>query len=152
METNLDLLPESELLDSLLFDFHSGLIVHIEWMRENMTLNERQFQFMEMLPLLLLWLKEHGYGVAGAELYRTPEQALLNERNGTGIRNSLHCVSLAIDLRLFQKDQNGRWKYLSQTEDYLEAGEYWESLGGSWGGRFTRKDGCHFSLDWDGRQ
>lgn len=30
-------------------------------------------------------------------------------------------------------------------------GQYWESLGGSWGGRFkSRPDGNHFSLEHDG--
>ncbi|HBJ0947911.1 TPA: M15 family metallopeptidase, partial [Escherichia coli] len=30
-------------------------------------------------------------------------------------------------------------------------GEYWESLGGSWGGRFkSRPDGNHFSLEHNG--
>ncbi|MGO3686517.1 MAG: M15 family metallopeptidase, partial [Proteus vulgaris] len=42
-------------------------------------------------------------------------------------------------------------KYLTATSDYKELGEYWESLGGSWGGRFkTRPDGNHFSLEHNG--
>ncbi|EJY8354924.1 M15 family metallopeptidase, partial [Cronobacter sakazakii] len=42
-------------------------------------------------------------------------------------------------------------KYATRTEDYLPLGEYWESLGGSWGGRFkTNPDGNHFSLEHNG--
>ncbi|HAO1973206.1 TPA: M15 family peptidase, partial [Escherichia coli] len=29
-------------------------------------------------------------------------------------------------------------------------GEYWESIGGTWGGRFSRADGNHFSLEHNG--
>jgi hypothetical protein len=59
------------------------------------------------------------------------------------IKNSLHFIGLAKDINLFRNN-----KYLVKTEDYLELGEYWESLGGTWGGRFN--DGCHFSIEHDG--
>ena len=59
------------------------------------------------------------------------------------IKNSLHYIGLAKDINLFR---NG--KYLSKTEDYNELGEFWESLGGTWGGRFD--DGCHFSIEHNG--
>jgi hypothetical protein len=59
--------------------------------------------------------------------------------------NSLHKDRLAIDLNLF-KNQD----YLKSTEDYLPLGEYWESIGGAWGGRFN--DGNHFSLEHNGRK
>ena len=41
-------------------------------------------------------------------------------------------------------------KYLTATEDYTQLGEYWESLGGCWGGRFSSADGNHFSLEHEG--
>ncbi len=114
-----------------------------------MTLNERQFEFMKALESLLLWLHAKGYGIAGGELYRTPEQAELNAQKGIGIKNSVHTLSLAIDLRLFMRIGES-WVYLTETHQYKEAGEYWESLGGSWGGRFSRADGNHFSFEWKG--
>jgi hypothetical protein len=52
---------------------------------------------------------------------------------------------LAIDLVL---DKDG--EYLTETEDYREAGELWVTLhplarwGGEWG------DGNHFSFEWKG--
>lgn len=80
------------------------------------------------------------------EAYRTPEQAKLNAQKGSGIANSLHCQRLAVDFNLFI---NG--EYQTRTEAYRELGEYWESLGGAWGGRFkNRPDGNHFSLEHDG--
>lgn len=57
--------------------------------------------------------------------------------------SSNHYNKLAIDLNLFK---NG--KYLDKTEDHRELGEYWESIGGAWGGRFG--DGNHYSLEYNG--
>lgn len=84
--------------------------------------------------------------LAIGEAYRTPEQAALNAKKGSGITNSLHTQRLAVDFNLFV---NGQYK--TDTADYLPLGEYWESLGGTWGGRFkSRPDGNHFSLEHNG--
>ena len=96
-----------------------------------MSLNDKQFRFMEMLGLLLLFARERGYTVTGGDLW-----AKSGHRKG-----SFHYKRLAIDLNLFR---NGIW--LKSTEDHRELGEFWESLGGTWGGRFARKDGNHYSL------
>lgn len=80
------------------------------------------------------------------EAYRTPEQARINAGKGTGISNSLHTQRLAVDFNLFI---NGEYK--TRTEDYRALGEFWESIGGSWGGRFkSNPDGNHFSLEHNG--
>ena len=60
-------------------------------------------------------------------------------------RNSCHYIRLAIDLNLFK---DGR--YLTTTEDHRLFGEFWEGLGGAWGGRFN--DGNHYSLEYNGRR
>jgi hypothetical protein len=36
-------------------------------------------------------------------------------------------------------------KYQTTTEAHRPIGEKWESLGGTWGGRFRNKDGNHYS-------
>lgn len=67
---------------------------------------------------------------------------------------SLHKESLAVDLPLVWADGSyGTW------DDYLPLGEYWESLGGSWGGRLdlngdgvAKDDSNHFSLAYGGRR
>ncbi|MCW2474669.1 MULTISPECIES: M15 family metallopeptidase [unclassified Symbiopectobacterium] len=111
-----------------------------------MTLSEKQQLFTQLVAQLIAWAGERGYRLTFGEAYRTPEQAKLNAKNGSGIANSLHTQRLAVDLNLFV---NG--VYQTKTEDYLPLGEYWESLGGSWGGRFTsRPDGNHFSLEHHG--
>lgn len=111
------------------------------------TLRQKQNRFSGMVARLLLKAQEMGFEVTLGEAYRTPQQAALNAQKGTGIRNSLHTMRLAIDLNLFC---GGQW--LVGTEEHRPLGEWWESIGGSWGGRFARPDGNHYSLAHDGRR
>ncbi|MEH0833310.1 M15 family metallopeptidase [Pectobacterium cacticida] len=111
-----------------------------------MTLSEKQQRFTQMIARLIDWAGKHGYQLTFGEAYRTPERAKLNAKRGSGIANSLHTQRLAVDFNLFINGQ-----YQTQTDAYLPLGEYWESLGGSWGGRFkSRPDGNHFSLEHNG--
>lgn len=111
-----------------------------------MTLSEKQQLFVYMIAQLISFAQEKGLRLTFGEAYRTPEQAKLNARTGKGISNSLHTQRLAVDFNLFV---NGQYK--TRTEDYLPLGEYWESIGGSWGGRFKgNPDGNHFSLEHNG--
>lgn len=111
-----------------------------------MTLSEKQQLFTVMVANLVLWAETKGYRLTYGEAFRTPEQAALNAKKGSGISNSLHTQRLAVDFNLFI---NG--EYQTKTEAYLPLGEYWESQGGSWGGRFkSNPDGNHFSLEHNG--
>lgn len=101
-----------------------------------MKLLERQFHFTKLLPLLLERAHVLGYDV-------TIGNALRCENCPTGKTNSLHKQKLAIDLNLFKDG-----KFLSDTKSHEPLGIYWESLGGSWGGRFN--DGNHYSLEFNG--
>lgn len=98
-----------------------------------------------MVAGLIQFAYQQGYSLSFGEAYRPPEVAERYALEGRGISNSLHTSRLAIDLNLFQKG-----KYLTKSEDYLPLGEYWESIGGSWGGRFSKPDGNHFSLEHNG--
>lgn len=111
-----------------------------------MTLSEKQQLFVVLVGQLIEFASSKGMRLTFGEVYRTPEQAALNAKKGSGITNSLHTQRLAVDFNLFV---NGQYKTL--TEDYRVLGEYWESLGGTWGGRFTKNpDGNHFSLEHNG--
>ncbi|HIH5600372.1 TPA: M15 family metallopeptidase [Serratia marcescens] len=111
-----------------------------------MTLSEKQQLFTKLIAQLILWADEKGMRLTFGEAYRTPEQAALNAKKGSGISNSLHTKRLAVDLNLFINGQ-----YQTNSAAYLALGEFWESLGGSWGGRFRdRPDGNHFSLEHEG--
>jgi hypothetical protein len=107
-----------------------------------------QQKFALDVSRLILFAFEKGLAVTFGEAYRTAEQAALDATKGTGIRSSLHCSRLAIDLNLFEAD-----KLQTETEDYSVLGHYWENMGTDhcWGGRFTsRPDGNHFSISPDG--
>jgi len=99
-----------------------------------------------MVNLLLTYIHHIGLECTEGDGYRDPRMhGKLGERRGYGSRNSLHKLRLAIDLNLFKDGQ-----YLKLTEEYKLAGEFWESIGGSWGGRFSTPDGNHFSLEHNG--
>lgn len=98
-----------------------------------------------MLAKLIEWAYANGYECVIGEVKRTQAQAEANALAGIGIQHSLHLLSLAVDLNLFK---NGI--YQTDTEAYRPLGEFWESLGGSWGGRFKSPDGNHFSLSYQG--
>ena len=93
-----------------------------------MSLRQRQSDFAKAVGLLIIFAYQQGYELTFGDAYATSGH----------IKGSFHYKRLAIDLNLFK---NGR--YLTETEDYRELGEFWESIGGTWGGRFS--DGNHFS-------
>lgn len=110
-----------------------------------MTLREKQSIFCNNAALLIIHINDMGYSCTFGDAFRTSQQASINAVNGTGIKESLHCKRLAIDLNLF--DANG--KYLTKTEDYKFVGDYWAKLHplNRWGGLFkSRSDGNHFEM------
>ena len=109
-----------------------------------MSLSNQQWEFLKDVAALIYFADHHNtinYKLTGAELYRTPEQAELNAAKGSGIKNSLHCKRLAIDLNLFIDN-----KYQTTSRAYRELGEFWKGLSpeNRWGGDFSRPDGNHF--------
>lgn len=140
-----------------------------------MTLGELQELHLNLFCTKLVpWALARGYTLRWGEAKRSDEQAEINamgtngrirlsamlaaafptlalaiRNNGSanGIRNSLHEFKLAVDVDLFK---DGQW--LSQSEDHLPLGEYWESLHPlcRWGGRFG--DGDHYSIEYNGKK
>lgn len=113
-----------------------------------MKLQQKQALFALLVAELILHASQRGYQVTFGEAYRSPEEAARLTGTGAGIRRSLHCDRLAIDLNLFKDG-----KYLTTTEAHRFLGEWWESQHAlcRWGGRFARADGNHYSLAHDGR-
>jgi hypothetical protein len=99
------------------------------------SLRQKQSRFARMTAQLINHATILGYEITFAHAYRSQDEA-----KRLGFSKSLHCQRLAIDLNLFK---NGR--YLTSTKAHTPLGEYWESIGGSWGGRFN--DGNHYSLE-----
>lgn len=100
-----------------------------------MTLRQKQSLFARKVASLILAAYEMGFELTLGDAYA---------RAGH-MPSSLHYERLAIDLNLFK---GGR--FLTGTEDHRPLGEFWESIGGSWGGRWG--DGNHYSLEHEGRK
>lgn len=94
-----------------------------------MTLRERQSEFVRMTAMLINYATLRGYELTFGDAW-----ASSGHRSG-----SFHYKRLAIDLNLFK---DGKW--LQDTEDHRELGEFWEHIGGSWGGKWN--DGNHYSF------
>jgi len=102
-----------------------------------MTLRQKQSVFVRMIADLILWAYNNGYQLTFGDAY-------VSTRMGH-MRASLHYDRLAVDFNVFK---DGEW--LQVGEEFTDLGEFWESIGGSWGGRF--EDGGHFSLAYGGRK
>lgn len=111
-----------------------------------MTLGNKQRKFTLMVAQLIQWAYDNGYELTVGDAYRDPRlHGQVGEKKGYGASSSCHKLRLAIDLNLFIKGV-----YQTSSEAYTPLGEYWESLGGSWGGRF--EDGNHFSIEHEGKK
>ena len=112
-----------------------------------MTLGEKQKALPLMLAKLIIFADKHGYQLTLGDAFRDPRlHGAIGEKKGYGHSKSAHKMRLAIDLNLFI---NG--VYQTTTEAHKPLGEYWESLGGAWGGRFLdRPDGNHYSIECQG--
>jgi hypothetical protein len=89
-------------------------------------LGNDQRNFAKFFPLLLMYAHLKGY------------QVTFPKEHENHIEGSFHFDGRAKDINLFK---GGR--YLTETEDHLLLGLFWEFLGGTWGGRF--EDGNHYS-------
>ena len=94
-----------------------------------MSLRKKQSYFVWMVAELIQYAKYNGYELTFGDAW-----AKTGHKEG-----SFHYKRLAIDLNLFKDGE-----YLTETKDHEQLGKFWESLGGTWGGRFN--DGNHYSL------
>lgn len=104
-------------------------------MRNEKTLRQKQSDFAKKVALLILFAYEKGYEITFGDAWAKTGHS----------SNSLHYDRSAIDINLFK---GGRW--LQETSDFQELGEFWESLHHycKWGGRLAN-DGNHFSYSSD---
>lgn len=103
-----------------------------------MLLSDKQFKFAKMMILLTQWLVNHGYKFTIGEVWRPGDKRC-------------HGNKLAVDINLwvpiYKKSGELVFMYTRLSEHHGPPGEFWESLGGSWGGRFKKRDGNHYSLE-----
>lgn len=138
-----------------------------------MTQGELQRLFSVRIAELIHYIYASGYECSLGEVKRSDEQAQINaigqsgreavaqavaaigfkglaealRNNGknNGVMNSVHQLSLAIDINLFKDG-----KYLDKSEDHKRFGEWWEKQHelARWGGRWG--DGNHYSFEFNG--
>jgi hypothetical protein len=96
-----------------------------------MGLRQQQSIFARKIALLIAFAYDNGYEITFGD-------AWAHAADGRHRRGSFHYRRLAFDLNLFRQGN-----YLSSTESHRPLGEFWESIGGAWGGRFN--DGNHYS-------
>ena len=100
---------------------------------------DEQLAFARALPRLLDYIHNSGMDYTVGDAFRDPRvHGEFGVKQSYSASRSYHKLRLAIDLNLFKDGV-----YLTATSDYEHVGLFWESLGGSWGGRF--EDGNHFS-------
>lgn|GEM_PF-137819 len=106
------------------------------------SLVEKQQAFAQDVMRLLVYIDSQGYSFTFGETMRTPEQAEIYAQQGIGIKNSLHCKRLAIDINLFDPSGN----YMKDSNDHAPFGAYWKTLhqNNRWCGDFIRCDGNHY--------
>lgn len=117
------------------------------------VMTNKQAEFAKMTVLLFSFIDLIGWRWRYADAYR-------DQRCPYGSDRSLHRDRLAIDLIIERPLPNGEWEWVVVTEDLLKIGQFWEYIGGAWGGRFGEsrqgagdgRDGNHFSLEHNGRR
>jgi hypothetical protein len=107
-----------------------------------MNLGQKQRLFVRLVASWTLDVYASGYELTYGEAWRSPEEAARH-----GFPNSNHTRRLAVDFNLFR---NG--VYMKDTEDWKMVGEMWERQHElcRWGGRFSKPDGNHISLEHEG--
>lgn len=111
-----------------------------------MKLGEKQRLFSRLIADLIIHAYDLGYEIAVGDFFRSPKVfGEIGEKKGYGHSKSCHKICLAADLNLFKDGV-----YLTETEDHIILGEWWEKQHElcRWGGRFA--DGNHYSLEHNG--
>ena len=107
-------------------------------------LSQQQAVFAKNVARLILFIEDSGKHCTFGEVYRTPEQAALYAKQGKGIKKSLHCLRLAVDLNLFDSD----FAYRVDAEFYKPIADYWKTLHvqNKAGIDFAKVDSNHFEM------
>jgi len=134
---------------------------------------DKQFLFTESLAKLIEHAGLLGYKIKLGEVLRSDEQAEINamgfdgreilckiiehafpmlarkirNNRGNGIRNSVHCMALAVDVQLF--DSAGT-KWLQEKYPYELLADFWESLGSEHRAGVRWGDTPHYSIQLGG--
>lgn len=112
---------------------------------EEMTNTEKRSRFFHMMGKLIEFASDNNIKLICFEYFRSTEKQQKKFARGQsrcdGIKNkSKHFYWRAMDLAIL-KDGKIFWPY---CEEYRLLGEYWESLGGTWGHRWYEQGKTDF--------
>lgn len=114
-----------------------------------MTLREKQTDFWRMVAKLINRAEVLGTPIFITEWLRTWEQqATLVARGAAKTMNSKHLKGLAVDV-VFLADVKDDHKVNFSADKYRSLGEFWEEMGGRWGGRFGDNPATEKIEGWD---
>lgn len=122
-----------------------------------MRLSEKQHKFSRMMVKLLSYIHKKGYEVSFEGFTRPNNklklpgtskrmtyQELLKFNNRSKVTYGDHNKKIAGDLTIWK---NGK---ILTPEQHRPIGEYWESIGGVWGGRFgIKRVDYAYKIGWD---
>jgi len=113
---------------------------------------EKQARFTRAIGVFIHKASSLGYFLTFGEAWRPDFVAEYYAKTGKGIKNSLHCLRLAVDLNTFYRSEwlDGKQEYHIPHLETL--GKIWEGLDkeARWGGRFQKKDYNHYSFEHNG--
>jgi hypothetical protein len=105
-----------------------------------MTLRQKQSVFLDMVGKLICHAQALGITIFVLEWYRSEErQAQLRAAGKSWIARSKHQDGLAVDL-VVMDGRGVTW----DVARYKPLGEFWKSIGGTWGGDWKVVDAVHF--------
>lgn len=123
-----------------------------------MSLVPFQQKFVRMQADLIVWAYANGYALTFGDAWRSTSplkcpgcgeahtyQDLLVANGFSKVPHSEHNDRLAVDYNVWKDGE----LLPSGDERYRPLGEYWESLGGRWGGRFHKPGVDPNSIGWD---
>lgn len=124
---------------------------------------QRQCKFASMIGELIVWLYSQGYECRFGDALRSTDklkvptgapgfeddeeysyQELLFYNKKSKLTYGKHNDRLALDLIIHKSGK------MLTDEEYRPIGEKWETMGGSWGGRFgVKKENYNAKIGWD---
>ena len=110
-----------------------------------MSLSDKQARFAVDISLLILWCHSRGFKITKGEAERKQVmQDWYFAHDYTRVKHSKHQDKLAQDLNYIVGNR------MATAEEWREIGEFWESLGHRWGGRFgVKKENYDTEIGWD---
>jgi peptidoglycan L-alanyl-D-glutamate endopeptidase CwlK len=105
----------------------------------------KRVEFLYKVGKLIQYAQEQGIALICTCFWRSQQdQDRYYAEGKTKVKRSKHQDWLAIDLAVVNDDGKIQW---AADGRYQKLGEYWESLGGIWGGRWqSLRDIYHFEI------